>query len=228
MIKHSLRKILPFCDSELGILQGFVSEYFKDHKFGLDSEQSYILGCVGSEFHIQLRILKHRVSGQELTDFEIKNNDGWIELFEKYDNIVDYLIQKYLETIESFTDSQKYEYLFNTKFNYYLKSESEKLEFDDDYFNYFDLDKNMFNLENIYIDLSKLSTDQTKELYPHCKERLYDVQLIVDMLKNGNFLPSFKYLSLVKDNLTFCSDDEVSDKNEIGFKDFIQLFVENR
>jgi hypothetical protein len=120
MTTTEISKWLPFCDNEITSFQYHFETYLMKNEHLFDVHSGYKFAILASGCQYQMRVLKHRINGDYISDSNIKLNDTWLNMVAEYDGLIDYVINEATIIYESLDNNQKVDYLVNiNKYSYF-------------------------------------------------------------------------------------------------------------
>jgi hypothetical protein len=127
---EKIKKWLPFSDTEIGGFQIYVASYFHKNKEKLSKDECFLLASLASEIQYQMRILKGRIVGEQ--NINIVHNNKFINELEKFDGLIEFVINEFKKDFNNLSLKKQYEYLSHSKNSYFNKDEELITELEND------------------------------------------------------------------------------------------------
>lgn len=144
MCNFSIRRWLPLCDAEIGMLQHFIREYVSSgvnpiNKVDQSVDTSllyYDLGVVSANCQFYMRCLKAHINGIRLEKYELSGLDNFVKTIEMYDGLVDYCKNRIIETYKGLDILQKVSHIHTNGSSYFFMTQEEIEQLENDIVKY--------------------------------------------------------------------------------------------
>jgi hypothetical protein len=123
---------LQFSDDEIGVFQNYFIDYVKTYIETLDKIKIYQLAIFATETQYQMRILKSRILKQNKFKYEIDINNVWIDNILSYNNLIEFVVNKFIIEFNKMDLIKQYEYKKCNEYSYFnnTKTVNNKLKKD--------------------------------------------------------------------------------------------------
>jgi hypothetical protein len=130
---YMLREWMPFSDQEIAIFQHFFIDYFLENEDKLSKKDVYKLATLASDTQYQIRLLKARISGENV---DIDSNNNYIKILMSFNGIIEFIRDKMILGFENTSIDNKYK-LMTEHYSYFTASDTIKDSIKKDFDIYF-------------------------------------------------------------------------------------------